>query len=268
MNTEAHPVHETEKSANSTAIDFIYSDHSPENLSKIVDALIESNGDIIALEKIREGSFGTGTVEEKKELSKQMTDFLDPDSTIEESAEEYFPGADPLFVGLLNRLKGSGKQIVIIDMGTDDPGYHYYADSIRLREKYVEKFEEYQQGGDVTREELENLTFDVRISMAQSYEYREHVIEGQLRELASRNPDAKISVMLGAMHTPVHHGMVNDYDVSRKFIPTDEDEALYSHGVKMRFEHAVPVRTLRFRLGELGLSVVDADQSSEKDKAA
>ena len=42
---------------------------------------------------------------------------------------------------------------------------------------------------------------------------------------------------------------------------------LFPTGVRLDFGHSAPARTLRFRLGELGLSVVDP-RSSEKEEAA
>ena len=257
MNHETGTLNKAERDNKAGSIDFIYSDHSLENLPKIAEALINSDGDIIAIEKIREGSFGMGTAEEKAELSRRMTEFLSSKSNITQSASEYLDTNEPLFTALLDRLKGSDKRIVIIDMGTDDPGYAYYRRSVELRLRYAEMIDELERGANISEAELDNLEMDYKIAMAQCYEYREHVMEGQLRALTEENPEAKITVMMGASHTPVSHNMKSNFDTSRNFVPTDEDEALYPKGVKMDFGASSEIRSIRFRLGEFGLSVVD-----------
>jgi len=266
MTTEATLLHEAKEDFSSASIDFIFADHSPENLPKIIDALVQSDGDIIAIEKIREGTFGMGTTAEKADLSRRMTEFLSSNTPITESAAEYFNTNEPLFTGLLDKLRESGKRIVILDMGTDDPGFSIYKRTVELREEYVRKLRERQQGGNITEEELKDLALDCKIAIAQSFEYREHVMENQLKEIAKNNPGQKITVMMGAAHTPVSHTMRSEFDTSRTFVPTDEDELLYPSGVKMRFENNLHVRMLRFNLNKLGLSVVDPDRSSKDDR--
>ncbi len=232
------------------SIEFIFCNHARENLIKVANAVLASDGDIIAVEKIREDSFGMGTEEEKQLLSEQMTHFIAPDSDITQSASEYFQTDDPFFGYMLDELKGSGKRIVLIDMGTDSEGYEYRQNSQSTRFAYAESLQQHADNS-------EDLQLDSQIAAAQSNEYREHVMKEQLTSLAQANPGLKITVMAGAMHTPMSHNLDPFIRSTRIFVPSDKEEAAYSPGEKMRFEEPwLTERILRFNLEALGLSTI------------
>ncbi len=241
------------------AIEYVFCEHSLKNLSKIVDALIASDGDIIAIEKVREGSFGMGTAEEKADLSRRMTEFLSSDSDITETAAQYFGTDDPLFTKLLDALRGSDKRIVLIDMGTDDEGYFLREASQECREAYNRKFNAPVAHDDTWKAELWELADEYQIASARECEYREFVMGEQIESLARDNPESKITVMMGASHTPVSYGKNRQFDVSRTFVPTDEAAAAYAPIEKMRFGSSTYTRALRLNLNRLGLSVFDED---------
>jgi hypothetical protein len=142
---------ERDKQPAEVSIEFIYADHSPENLYSVAQAVLASDGDIIAIEKIREGSFGMGTAEEKVALSERMTSFLAADSQINESAAEYFQTDEPFFTALLDGLKGSGKRVVLLDMGTDDPGYSLYRKTQDARRIFRERYQEHKFGDSMSK---------------------------------------------------------------------------------------------------------------------
>lgn len=241
------------------AIEYVFCDHSPENLSKIVDALIASDGDIIAIEKVREGSFGMGTAEEKADLSRRMTEFLSSGSDITETAAQYFGTDDPLFTKLLDTLRGSDKRIVLIDMGTDDEGYYLRRASQECREAYNRKFNAPVAHDDTWKAELKELALEYQIASAQECEYRELVMGQQIESLACDNQESKITVMMGALHTPVSYDTNRRPNVSRTFVPTDEAAAAYAPSEKMRFGSGAGIRALRLNLKTFGLSVLDGD---------
>ena len=255
MNVErAHLTEVSNGCPDETLIEYVLVDHSPENQYKIADILIGLDSDIIAIEKIKQGSFGTGTAEEKNDLSNRMTEFMATGNNITESAAEYFPAAELLFTKLLDTLKGSGKRIVLIDIGTDDEGYYIYERMVELRNEYSEKYHDKS----ISREELKELYLNCQIASAQANEYRESVMKRQIATLAENNPGSKIAVTTGAIHTSVSHDMNQNINTSRIFVPTDDEAATYKHGEKMRFRDGYRYeRAIQFNLRSLGLSVLD-----------
>jgi hypothetical protein len=231
------------------SVEFIFADHSESNLGKVADAVLASDGDIIAIEKIREGSFGMGTSEEKVELAERMTRFIAAGSTTAQTASEYFHTDEPFFTKLLDSLKCSGKRIVLLDMGTDDEGYVHYQKGQLARHAYNESVEASASN--------EDLFFDYEIATAQSDEYREKVMGDQITSLAEANPSLKITVMAGAMHTPLSHNISSAIKSNRKFVPTDEAIATYAPNEKMHFDRPwSDMRLIRFNLKKFGLSTL------------
>jgi hypothetical protein len=55
-----------------SSVEFVFSDHSLENLLRVAEAVLATDPDVVAVEKIREGSFGMGTAEEKRQLSERI----------------------------------------------------------------------------------------------------------------------------------------------------------------------------------------------------
>jgi len=253
-NTASEAVHEA------ASIDFVFSNHSEENLSRVVEAVIASDGDIIAIEKVLEGSFAMGTTEEKQALSERMTDFIAVDSAIEASASEHFDTEHPFFTQLLDGLKGSGKKIVLIDMGTDDPGYYLHRNDQKALQAYNAKVGEEHTKDDFEawNAECNDLGLVYQIASARDSEYREHIMADQLASLADENPGQKITVMAGASHTPMGYSLRCGYKVTRTFVPTKEELADYAPGQKMRFSFTIAqMRLLRLHLSELGISTLD-----------
>lgn len=262
MRSLEHTARSTPENNRRSSIEIVYADHSPDNLPKVVEAVLLSGGDIIAIEKIRENSFGMGTDKEKNELSARMTEFIACDSNITESASSYFKTNEPFFTTLLDSLRGTGKQIVLLDIGTDDPGYVLY----RRAAEAAAKAEIFNDGSltdtEYNRQQLKDLLLDYQILAAQQYEYREHVMARQLAALAEVNQGKKITAMIGATHTWISHDISKSgaIDITRVFVPTDKDATTYVPGEKMRYDAPYrDVRVLRFRLAELGLSVMDGD---------
>ena len=258
MSVESHT--NTPEKPKESSIEIIYADHSEANLLKVADAVLSSGGDIIAIEKIREGSFGMGTLQEKAELSKRMTDFISPDSAITETAADYFHTDEPFFTTLLDKLKGSGKMVTLLDMGMDDPGYNLFRKTRQLRLSILEQYNmPHQESDNDWRSRLDDLMLDYQIAYAQQFEYRERIMRDQLVGLSQAHPGKKITAMLGAAHTWVSHNLPNSIASSRVFVPTDEEAHMYPPGMKMHFTHDVGIRALRFNLNSLGLSVLDDD---------
>lgn len=240
--------HDNDPRPTSASVDFIFVDHSEGNLPRVAQAVLASDGDIIAIEKIREGSFGMGTAEEKAHLSELMTRFIAVDNPIGQSAREYFQTEEPFFTQLLDGLKGSGKQIVLIDMGTDDAGYVHHQRNVTARHTCSESL---QTNPDASEDSL----LDYIIAAAQSYEYREHVMSEQIASLAHAHPEKKITVMAGARHTQLSHRVG-----ARTFVPTEEESATHEHGQRVRFDEVeTKIRKIRFNLKKLGLSVLNND---------
>jgi hypothetical protein len=234
-------------------VDFFFCNHSTENLPKIADALITSDADIFAIEKIREGTFGMGTEQEKKELSERMTSFIAADNPTAQTAGEYFGTQEPLFTLLLDGLKGSGKKIVLLDMGIDNEQFPVYSNRVAVRQSYIDS----QKDPSVTQEELDDLEIDNAIAGAQSNEVREVLMEQQIMQLVEENPDAKISVMVGALHTAISFNMRSLAKTKRHFILSDAEESRLEHGKKIRFsDQGCQSRAMRLKLGNIGLSLV------------
>lgn len=241
-----------------SAIDYVFCNHSEENLARVTDAVLASDGDIIAIEKIREGSFGMGTAEEKRQLSERMTHFIAADSDITQPASEYFETDEPFFTQLLDSLKGSNKRIILIDMGTDDPKYSLYRKTRETATTYVAKIEEDQPQDEQWQTECDDLRLDYQIAAARENEYREFVMQSQITALVADNPGRKITVMAGAMHTPISYGISRLFDVTRIFVPAAKEAAAYGPGERMRFGRmSSQIRMLRLNLGRFGLSTLD-----------
>lgn len=256
MSPESHT--NTPEKLQQSSIEIVYADHSEANLRKVAEAVLASDGDIIAIEKIREGSFAMGTSEQKAELSARMTDFISSESTITQSASAYFHTKEPFFTTILNRLKGSDKTITLLDMGTDDPGYHLFRKTRQLRLDIYDLNNSPHDENDLEwQAKLDDLVLDYQIADAQQFEYREHIMLDQLIQLSQANPGKKITAMMGAAHTWVSHNIPDTIVSSRVFVPSDKEAETYPPSVKMHFAHSVGMRALRFNLDKLGLSILD-----------
>lgn len=262
MRSLEHTARSTPENNRRSSIEIVYADHSPDNLPKVVEAVLLAGGDIIAIEKIRENSFGMGTDKEKNELSARMTEFIACDSNITESASSYFKTNEPFFTTLLDSLRGTGKRITLLDIGTDDPGYALYRETQKAAAEVAAFNEKRLADSEDSRNQLEDLMLSYAIFAAQQDEYRERVMANQLSALAEANMGKKITAMIGARHTWISHEISKSQavDVARVFVPTDEDATTYFLGQKMRYEAPYrDIRVLRVRLAELGLSVVDSN---------
>lgn len=257
MSPESHTT--TIETPAKSSIEIIFVTHSEENLPRVAEAVLASDGDIIAIEKIREGTFGMGTSAQKAELSARMTDFLATDSEITASAAGYFQTDEPFFTAILDALRGTGKQIVLIDMGTDDPGYGLRQKSRAAAESIESLNDGTLEDTDENREMLDNMMVGYQIASAQEDEYRDHVMRSQLLQLAADNPGKKITAMIGATHTWVSHHMPDDVTTSRVFVPTVEEAARYAPPVKIIYDEYPynGTRLLRFNLKNIGLSMLD-----------
>lgn len=256
MSHESHT--NTPEKPQQSSIEIVYADHSEGNLRKVAEAVLASNGDIIAIEKIREGSFAMGTSEEKAGLAARMTDFISSESTITESAAAHFHTKEPFFTTLLNRLKGSDKTIALLDMGTDDPGYYLFRKARQLRLDVYDLNNSPHEENDLEWQgKLDDLVLDYQIAHAQQFEYREHIMLNQLTQLSQAHPGKKITAMMGASHTWVSHNIPGTIASSRIFVPSDKEAETYPPSVKMHFAHDVGMRALRFNLDKLGLSILD-----------
>jgi hypothetical protein len=95
---------------------------------------------------------------------------------------------EPFFTRLLEGLRGKDKRIVLIDMGTDDPGYSLYREVREKIQAYAAKLEEDQPHSEQWQSECSDLLLDYQIASARENEYRELVMENQVRSLAEDNP--------------------------------------------------------------------------------
>lgn len=228
-------------------VEFVYCDHGKDNLDRVADAVIKSGGDVIAIEKIAEGSFGTGTRQEKADLSEAMTRFISLGSVTQEEAGEYFGIEEPFFEKILNSLRGSGKIIRLIDMATDDKEYDYYREVLLARKRHSES---------ASPENYQNLV----IASALSNEQREYVMARQIESLVQDNPGSKITVMAGAVHTPISHELRSSgLSVRRIFVPTLEEELNFAGTPEvMRYTgRSRDVRQVRFELSKSGFSTIE-----------
>jgi hypothetical protein len=248
----------TFEKAQQSSIDIVYADHSEANLPRVAEAVLASNGDIIAIEKVREGSFAMGTSKEKADLSARMTDFISSKNSINESAADYFRTNEPFFTALLDGLKGSDKLITLIDMGTDDPGYYLFRKTRQLKLDILTLRNSLHHENDVKRQrQIDDLTLDYHIAFAQQLEYREQLMLNQLTQFSKNYPGKKITAMMGASHTWVSHHIPDTMSMSRIFVPAEEDAQTYPRSVKMRYDYDFDSRALRFSLDKLKLSILD-----------
>jgi hypothetical protein len=201
-----------------------------------------------------------------------VSEFIAVGADIPQTAKEYFQTDDPFFTRLLDGLKGSGKRVVLIDMGTDDPNYHLRAEDVRANDAlnaHIERAGEHPD--DKWWRVYDSLLLEYKIADARSNECREHVMRGQVEELlATSVPGSRITIMAGVVHTPISYRSsqlrYTDIDgnpvrasVSRTFVPTAEAEAsLDGSRVRIQFNpRDRDIRHLTQNLKRFGLSTLD-----------
>lgn len=210
---------------------FLFVNHTPENAPDIAKQLTDC--DVIAFEAVGDTGDRRGRLET---VFTQLLDEQLPEETrqgtLEMLGEDYFIGA------VLDELAGTNKQVKLIDISESDEKAMALDKISSAREKEFYKAIADHEPNDDLKDRLVAYMKGVANSSAK----REEVMAQQLAAMqdAEENEGKKIGVVIGAIHTPVHH-MVNRQASTERVFVDDSNPA----GPRERYRYDPSVQAIR-----------------------
>lgn len=210
----------------SVEYNFVLSDHTVENADGICDGLAGS--DIIAWEAegapSQEARANTNAL-----LSGALADNA-PNKAVVQAIDYLEDCEDWLLLKVVERFKGTGKRIELIDINADDERYDDLVTGYRSKQR---AFEAALQSG-AKNDELRHLLSGYIRTTASMLQGRDLIMAEQLRALGAENPGSNVGVMVGAAHTGIHHAIAKDARTTRVFarsgrLPFKEQKTYYTY---------------------------------------
>lgn len=206
-----------EPSLASVEYNFVLAEHTADNAETICDGLADS--DIIAWE-----AEGAPSREARATTSSLLSEALAidaPDEAVEQAKDYLASSRDGLLLKVVDRFKGTGKRIELIDINADDERYDDLVTGYRSIQRTFEA--ELQAGA--PNAELRELLGDYIRTTATMLKGRDQIMTEQLRELGASNPGSKIGVMVGAVHAGIQHAIAKDAKTTQVFARTERARA-------------------------------------------
>lgn len=212
-----------ETDSHEVEVRFVFWEHVRGNVKTAV-RLVEDS-DVVALEFV-----GFKNSAKRAAFEAYATKYISTDTSPEEKrkAERYLRrngDRSGVCKTLLDGLQGSNKQIVTVDVNRDDDEYGPVKDSMRQESRLRRSLERHASNARIGKRMRESSA-----SVAASSGLREELVAEQVKALMEQyaGTGARIAVLLGAAHTPVHHALAASYpNISRVFIKDDHRSHLY-----------------------------------------
>lgn len=230
--------HKSEYSAPSTekridfngTVDFIFSEHTPGNLSHSLELVQETNPGIIAIES-------PGITEEERIQAEAEINRIIHAAAPHAIMTQGFNQLATHHQTIASALFGSEATIKLIDINSDDPDFvAIVAPALEAETESI-------------RNEDDPSLYNQYIELyARSNAFRESLMTEQITEILLDNPDKNVAVLLGAAHTPVHHAISQIAPSARIFDPEPRSKP-WATGEKMTYPDATKdIRAARFKL--------------------
>jgi len=187
-------------------VKFIYVEHVPENIDRIVEAV--GDADIVAIE-----------YPGKSKGDKEHMQKLHAEGSLSDKIKQ------PSFLGSLS-AKLEGKEIKLIDVSREDAvWYRHVAEAFGAEGELVSTLKqsfENKNSKQMLPQILEKLEHFIRLD-AKAVKMREEMVIEQLSDILKENTNKKVAVIQGAIHTPVYHKLSRDnVALTRDFVLTDD----------------------------------------------
>ena len=195
-------------------ITFLFSNHAVDNYPRILDAIEQSNPNIVAVELVGESPADRAAIE--REVNAQLGGAA-PSPEIEIGWFEE---------DVITRFAGTGIQYALIDISSDHSAWVQHLTSIDYLQDY-----EGQQTAKARKDAARKFIANSATSMAQ----RDQHTADMLSRIAHDNPGKRITAVVGAMHTSLSRRITPGIALSRQFVNSVAEEAMLSPGQKARF---------------------------------
>jgi len=215
-----------------TDFHFVFCEHTVENADKIAEVL--GDCDVVAFEMVG------GDQAYRKSVADGLTLYAAETTSEAHRAkiESQVKGTDlELYVAVLKHFPASNKVVVPIDASDEDAVYPSVQKTQATNEAYADMIRESAPVSTIS----EALTSNVAL-YAESNKLRESLVIQQLSELAKDRPGARIGVVMGAIHTPVHHELSKAFHTTRSFVQTGALQPGEKYKYSLRNEAARTVR--------------------------
>lgn len=226
-------------------IDTILANHRTENLGRIVDALSDSDGSILALEAAGE------TKAERACIERALNAFL-AGSPSQEDMEFLIEIGDGLFDRVATRFEGTGKKLYLVDASCEDRVFRY----IHRSDQQFDSLETLINS-DADIDLLRHVMRCLVAVDARAVALRDRLVACQVRQIMQIHPGEKITVFQGALHSRVSHELARIASVSRLFVPSSAEEITYHPQVKMSYEGYNHALRQQLFLGSIADDVID-----------
>ena len=201
------------QTAQATEFKFVLVEHTPKHSEAVAAALKDS--DVLAFELVGY------TAEIRQAYEEALTDYLRPDQADQRLArlESIFQTATPFIATVAKQFIGSGKQVRLIDISTEDPEFDSADKLMATHKAFRNSVSELAPAGDIHS----SLT-DYLEAFVTSSQQREALIATQLQAIANE-PRAdnqkflRIGVVVGSDHYRLEQDMLKrGYQTNQKLV--------------------------------------------------
>ena len=208
------PEHRTHNDA-PASLHFLFCNHSLDNYPRILDAIEQAKPDIVAVELVGEDPETRANME--NEVNAQLRgDIPNPEVEIGWFEED-----------LIARFGGTATRYTLVDISSDEWAWEGHLSSMR----HLRGYEAAQH--DITARRYHAALFLEH--SARSMAWREQYTADMLTRLAQGNPNTRIAVVAGMMHTDLGRRVAPGIAMSRQFVTSAAEEALLNQGQKASF---------------------------------
>lgn len=194
--------------------------HTPENAPIVAERARSS--DIVAIEAF--GATQAGRREDQVIYTGMLTkEFAELPEAQKERARAHVPHS--FFAGVLRAMEGSEAQVVMLDIGGDDPGY--VLTPIALMRKADARSAILQ---DAPNSKIESLVRGAAEALGRSFIPRNQAIVEQLHDIDVNNPGSSVTVIAGLTHLRDTEALPGGDDKEVIFIDAFGDTGSEEHG--------------------------------------
>lgn len=159
---------------------------------------------------------------------------------------------DGFFDRVATRFEGTGKKLYLVDASNEEKAFRYVHRSDRQFDSL-----DYLLKAEADIDLLRHVMRCLVAVDARAVALRDRLVTRQIRQIMQMHPGEKVTLFQGALHTRVSHELARIAHVSRLFVPSVAEEAIYHPNTKMIYEGYNHALRQQLFLGSIADDVID-----------
>ena len=235
----SHPSN-LERDNSGSTVDFVFCNHSPANMGRVLEYTRDLDPDIVAIEHPGRSA------EEALQATEYVNRMISSDEPYDVPApSSWYHEEGDIDMGEWRVCKvfhGTGVQVQYIDINSETPVYDKFVKPAKQAEqKWL-----LAKAGD--NPDVDALYRNYIDSYATSVAQRDKLMSRQIKDIVQKNPGKRIAVITGFGHTPLYSEIAGLVPSSKTFIPSPTETPWRG---KERIKFSTEMRDIRRRRYEL-----------------